>query len=499
MTAPLIMMVSRRPVVALPLVVVVLVSCLHRTASAFSIPNAGSKNAARVSVSVFTKENVSASSSSSSTTSSHQQHRRQHHPQQRSSSPSSHHCRHSHRQLLHQVTTTTTFTSLFALDDENNENDSDKNESSNLDSEGTANDSASSSSATTTQTTMTTLLDKILARGTSAFPLWVLASALLAVKAPASLQWVNRGSLITVLLALVMMGTGMTLETEDFAEVLKENSAAVPAGVLCQYSIMPLAAFLIGKLLLRGEFPTLYLGLILVGCSPGGTASNLVSLIAGANVALSVLLTACSTVLAAAVTPALVLLLVGSLVPLNGWSLCRATIQVVLAPVLAGMALNARAPKFSQQCSRFTPFASVVLVALICGGVVAQNAQFLTSGSVSASLLPRLLSCVVLLHGLGFTVGYLVPRLGFGFSETTARTVSIETGMQNSALAVVLAKSLMSNDGMKQAMGGGAASPALPGALSATVHSCLGSILAAYWRWMDSKNQTETEGTSTVD
>jgi bile acid:Na+ symporter, BASS family len=316
-------------------------------------------------------------------------------------------------------------------------------------------------------------IDNVLAKLTNAFPLFVLGSAILGVAAPATLAWVNQGSLISIMLAAVMMGTGMTLEKRDFQTVLGEQFASVPAGVLCQFGIMPLAAYLVGTAVLLKSSPVhgpaLFLGLVLVGCAPGGTASNLVSLIAGANVALSVLLTACSTILASVMTPLLVKLLVGSTVSISGWALCQATAQVVLLPVVLGMMLNAQVPQLSKELSRATPFASVVLVSLICGGVVAQNVAAL--GTTSATLWPKIVGSVLMLHSIGFIAGYIIPKKVLGFSEQTARTISIETGMQNSALAVVLARSL-----------GAPALASLPGALSATVHSCLGSMLAAYWR-----------------
>lgn len=330
-------------------------------------------------------------------------------------------------------------------------------------------------------------LDDILSRLTSAFPLFVLGSAILGFMAPTTLNWVSRGNLISLMLASVMMGTGMTLERKDFTDVLKENFASVPAGVLCQFIIMPATAFFVGtSVLLKRDAtlgPVLFLGLALVGCSPGGTASNLVSLIAKADVALSVLLTSCSTILASVVTPLLVKLLVGSTVQVSGLALCSATARVVLLPVILGMLLNAKAPGVSRYLSRFTPFASVLLVAIICGGVVSNNASVLVGSNVSSSsssLLPWIIGSVLMLHSIGFLVGYLVPRFGLKYTEKTARTISIETGMQNSALAVVLAQSI-----------GAHPLAALPGALSATVHSCLGSILAAYWRFQDSRNVKE--------
>ncbi len=212
-------------------------------------------------------------------------------------------------------------------------------------------------------------LDEILATLTSGFPFFVLGGAILALIKPSLLMWTNKGDLITLMLALVMWGTGLTLTKDDFTGVLQKDLASVPIGVLCQFMIMPTAAFTIGRTLLLNSSPVhgkaLFLGLCLVGCSPGGTASNLVSLIAKADVALSVLLTSCSTILASIATPLLVKLLVGSTIAISGWTLCTATARVVLLPVILGMLVNARAPKLASRISRFTPFASVVLVALI--------------------------------------------------------------------------------------------------------------------------------------
>lgn len=282
-----------------------------------------------------------------------------------------------------------------------------------------------------------------------------------------------------------MWGTGLTLEKEDFTTVVNQQFTAIPAGVLCQFIIMPLSAAFIGRTLLLPSQPygsALFLGLCLVGCSPGGTASNLISLIAKADVALSVLLTSCSTLLASVVTPLLVKLLVGSTIAVSGAALCVATARVVLLPVFFGMVVNAKAPSLALRLSRFTPFCSVLLVALICGGVVAENVTFLLSATTSTIrvVLPLIVSAVLGLHIIGFLAGYLVPKYVLRFGEKTSRTISIETGMQNSALAIVLARSI-----------GAPPIASLPGALSATAHSCLGSLLAAYWSGIDRSTRNE--------
>ncbi|KAL7556453.1 hypothetical protein ACA910_021028 [Epithemia clementina (nom. ined.)] len=341
-------------------------------------------------------------------------------------------------------------------------------------------------------------LDQVLSRCTSAFPLYVVAFSILGLTFPSSLKWINNGNLVTYLLAAVMCGTGLTLLPQDFAAVFQQSGwSSVPLGVACQFLIMPLTAFVVGKSLLltlpaTTVAPTvasnLFLGLCLVGCSPGGTASNLVTLIAKANVALSVVLTACSTLLAVVATPFLVQLLVQSQVSVSARDLYLPTARVILFPVLVGMILNAKAPKLSKWLSRFTPLASAVTVGIICGGVVAQSSHLLRASTttVAASnssmllLFGPVVSSVLLLHAIGFALGYAVPRWFFGKSTVTSRTMSIEVGMQNSVLAVVLARSI-----------GAPAIAQLPGALSATAHSCLGSMLAA--RWRNNNDNTDSE------
>ena len=182
-------------------------------------------------------------------------------------------------------------------------------------------------------------------------------------------MWVNKGQIIPFMLSAVMMAMGMTLKTEDFTRLLNNkissthndnvqtSLAAIPAGISCQYIIMPLVAFFIGSATLLPKSPTAFLGLVLVGCSPGGTASNLVALIAKADVALSVILTSVSTLMASVLTPLLVKTLVGSAVSISGWTLCKATAQVVLLPVALGMLINEKLPGLADVVGRYASFA----------------------------------------------------------------------------------------------------------------------------------------------
>eukprot|EP00293_Proteomonas_sulcata_P010009 CAMPEP_0184308754 /NCGR_PEP_ID=MMETSP1049-20130417/17120_1 /TAXON_ID=77928 /ORGANISM="Proteomonas sulcata, Strain CCMP704" /LENGTH=183 /DNA_ID=CAMNT_0026621499 /DNA_START=29 /DNA_END=580 /DNA_ORIENTATION=+ len=163
-------------------------------------------------------------------------------------------------------------------------------------------------------------------------------------------------------------------------------------------------------------------------------------------------------------TPLLTSLLAGSLVPVDARGLIVSTLQVVLAPVAVGLAINTWLPGLSRAVSGVTPLLCVIFVALICGSVIAQ-----TAASFVAAGLP-LLGAVLGVHLGGFLLGYTVPRL-LGNNEAVCRTVSIETGMQNSALGVVLASKNFADP-----------LTALPCAISATCHSILGSCFAAVWR-----------------
>lgn len=301
----------------------------------------------------------------------------------------------------------------------------------------------------------------MLERFTLLFPLWTLLAAALALPFPWLFTWLQ-GPLIVLALALIMLGMGLELQLEDFRRVLRRPAAA-GLGVAAQYLVMPGLAALVAWAL-RLPAP-LAVGLILVGCCPGGTASNVVSLIARGDVALSVVMTSASTLAAVALTPALTGLLAGRYVPVDGWKLLADVLQVVLLPVAAGLLLRRGAPGLARRLGPVMPPVAVLAIVLIVASIVgSQRVALLEQG-------PLLLLAALLLHGGGFLLGWLIPA-ACGQPAAVRRTVSIEVGMQNSGLAVVLARS------------GFAASPltALPGAISAVVHAVLGSLLAAWWR-----------------
>ena len=300
------------------------------------------------------------------------------------------------------------------------------------------------------------------------FPFWVITCSGLALFFPAWFTWFS-GPMIVWGLAIIMIGMGITLSFEDFRRVTR-TSRPVLIGVFAQFAVMPLLGWAIAYGFSLD--PQLAVGLILVACCPGGTASNVVSYIAHADVALSVLMTMCSTFAAVIMTPLLTHWLAGAYVPVDAWSLFFNTLQVVILPVLLGMLLNRYTPRLVQSVTPVAPLVSVIVIALICASIIGANA-----GTIKDSALP-LLSAVALLHIGGFAIGYTMARL-MKLEETASRTISIEVGMQNSGLGAVLAQSSFAQMALAP----------IPSAISASFHSIIGSVLAAWWRMRSTKKR----------
>ncbi|KAJ6333186.1 hypothetical protein OIU77_009120 [Salix suchowensis] len=226
--------------------------------------------------------------------------------------------------------------------------------------------------------------------------------------------------------------------------------------------VMPISGFLVSKLL---NLPSYYAaGLILVGCCPGGTASNIVTYIARGNVALSVLMTAASTFASVVMTPFLTAKLAGQYVAVDATGLLVSTMQVVLLPVLVGAFLNQYFQSLVKIVTPLMPPIAVGTVAVLCGNAIAQSSSaILMSGR-------QVVLAAFLLHASGFFFGYLFSRM-LGIDVASSRTISIEVGMQNSVLGVVLATKHFANP-----------LTAVPCAVSSVCHSVFGSVLAGIWR-----------------
>ena len=253
--------------------------------------------------------------------------------------------------------------------------------------------------------------------------------AIIALVFPDPVKGVIKTSYVNTLLGIVMFGMGMTLKISDFKVVFTKPKAVI-TGILSQFIIMPLLAFLLVKIF--NLDPALAVGVILVGSCPGGTSSNVMTYLAKGDVALSVGMTACTTILAPVVTPALVLLLGGATINVSYVSMLMSIVQVVLVPIVLGFVINHFFEKFAQACAKVLPLVSVIAICLIIMAVVAANAaKIMTVG--------WLIVVVVMLHNLcGYALGYGVGKV-LGLSRDQMRTLSIEVGMQNSGLATSLA------------------------------------------------------------
>jgi BASS family bile acid:Na+ symporter len=302
------------------------------------------------------------------------------------------------------------------------------------------------------------------------FPVWVLTGAGLALWKPETATWFQP-HWIPYFLSLIMLSMGLTLSLEDFSRVLKMPKSIL-LGVGLQYTIMPGLGY---ALALGFNLPIDFvIGLVLVACCPGGTASNVVCFIARAHVALSVSLTTCSTLLAVLLTPFLTTWWVESIsleqtglkVDVDTLGLLLKTLKVVILPVLLGIFLNHFFHRGVKKVEAYTPFVAVLSIVFIVDFILADKKSAILE--IGASLIVA----VLLLHLLGFILGYVLSRL-LKFTERDAQTVSIEVGMQNSGLATELARSNFPAYGLAT----------VPGAISALTHCILGSIAAGLCRW----------------
>ncbi|MCG6170000.1 bile acid:sodium symporter family protein [Leptospira sanjuanensis] len=306
----------------------------------------------------------------------------------------------------------------------------------------------------------TNKLQKIGEIGTLLFPVWVLTGSVLSFFFPQWFTWFT-GPWITYGLGFTMLGMGITLLPRDFRDVF-QTPVPVLAGVVLQYTVMPFSGWGIGILL---DLPApLATGLIVVSCCPGGVASNVITYLAKGDLALSVSMTASSTILSVFMTPLLTLFLIGKGVEASASGLFLDTFQVVILPVALGVLLNFYLPQISKRIQTVSPLVAVLLITMIVSSILGAGREKILQSA------GRLIAAVVGLHSSGFFFGYILSWL-FIRKQKTSRTISIEVGMQNSGLGVVLSRNNFPDPLV-----------AIPAAISSLVHSLIGSLLAAFWR-----------------
>lgn len=285
----------------------------------------------------------------------------------------------------------------------------------------------------------------------------VLLSAVVALWQPDVFAHV-RPTVINPMLGIIMFGMGLTLKLDDF-RVVFSRPKDVLTGCLAQFTVMPLLAWLLSRMFALDD--ALTIGVILVGCCPGGTASNVITYLAKGDLALSVGMTATSTVLAPVLTPLLVWLLAGKAVDVNVVGMLLSILWVVIVPIAAGLIVKKLWPRFTEKAMAYLPALSTLTICAIILIIIAANASKLMTGGLTIIL-------VVMLHNLcGLLLGYAIGRLT-GMPATKRRAVSIEVGMQNSGLASSLATLHFAAYPMAT----------IPGAIFSVWHNLSGAIVA---------------------
>ncbi|MBN1347832.1 bile acid:sodium symporter family protein [candidate division KSB1 bacterium] len=270
-------------------------------------------------------------------------------------------------------------------------------------------------------------MDRILTGYNRLFVLWVVIGGAAAFFYPG--MFLPLKNFIEYFFALTMFGVGMVLKPEAFINIFK-NIKVVLIGVLAQFSVMPLSAFIISKLFrFSDEFS---LGLILTGSAPGAMASNILSYLAGADVAYSVSLTTSSTLLAPLLTPLLTLLLAHTILDVPFWGMFISVVRMVLVPLALGLAAKKLFDRKVQPIAKVFPAISTTFIVFICALVIALNKEYILKIDLWIFI------AAIVLNLTGLSAGYWIGK-AFRFDELKKRALSIEIGMQNAGLGSVLA------------------------------------------------------------
>lgn len=307
---------------------------------------------------------------------------------------------------------------------------------------------------------------------TSLFALWVALAAGLAFCWPQGFRWL--APYINLGLGAVMFGMGVTFTPSDFERVIK-TPYAVAVGVMAQFLAMPLIAAFLAKVL---ELPpAVAAGLILVGSCPGGTASNVMVYLANGDVALSVTLTSVSTMFSVIATPLLMQWLAGQYLPVDAVAMLWSILIIIILPVSAGLAFHRIAGTRMDGVKAVMPILSVVVIVILVACVVSlSRSEIASSGGTT-------MAAVILHNGLGLAVGYGIAKLA-GLGPVRQRAVALEVGMQNAALAVVLAVTHFAGQPLVS----------LPAAIFGVWANISGPALASYW----SSREIAAKATSAV-
>ncbi|MFH8221202.1 bile acid:sodium symporter family protein [Streptomyces sp. NPDC018057] len=317
-------------------------------------------------------------------------------------------------------------------------------------------DTPTAPTGTPTPSAGTSPADRAARRAVTVFPVLVIAAGAAGLAFPGT--FAGYGTDVPYLLGVIMFCMGLTMSLEDFKGVAR-RPWVVLLGLAAHYVIMPGLGWLIAHLLHLS--PALAAGVILVGCAPSGTASNVVTYLARGDVALSVSVATVSTVLAPLLTPPLTLLLAGQYLPVDAGSMVTDILKTVLLPVLGGVVVRLVAGRYIGRVLGAMPWLSSLAIAAIVAVVVAGSAHALKSAALTVLL------AVVLHNGCGLALGYGCGRLT-RLGRPASRAMAFEVGMQNSGLAASLATAHFSP------------LAALPAAVFSVWHNISGALVAAW-------------------
>ncbi len=294
--------------------------------------------------------------------------------------------------------------------------------------------------------------------------LWVVLFATLAYLFPITFTWVK--PFISIFFATTMFGIGLVITQEDYRNIVR-SPGAILFGNLCQFTIMPLLALLSAKVFDLPE--TIAVGLILTGSAPGAMTSNVISYLSDGDTAYSVSLTALASLICPILTPLLTLFLAGKMLPIPFWPMFFTIIYTVVVPLVVGLGIRKNFPGFIERISDAPATISVTAIVFICSFVVAINKENLGKATLIIFV------AVIVLNIAGMILGYLAGKTA-RFNFKRKKTLSIEIGMQNAGLGVVLALEHFSKD------------VAIPAAIFTIWCIISASVLINFWRFIEGRN-----------
>lgn len=266
--------------------------------------------------------------------------------------------------------------------------------------------------------------------------------------------------IINYTLGIIMLSMGLSLNIEDFKALFRQKKSALALGVVLQFSIMPLAAWVISHMLGLNE--ELSIGMMLVGTAAGGTASNVISYLAKGDLSLSVSMTLASTLLGVVLMPFLTWLYLGESIKVDAYGMFKSLVQITLIPIALGTAINTFASKFVNKIQKALPIISMVGIISLISIIIALNEKNISSAGI-------VIVAVIAHNIIGMVAGYTIAR-AFKFDSVIARTIAIEVGMQNSGLSIALAKAHFASKVLAT----------LPGAIFSIWHNISGAIFAGF-------------------